>query len=416
MHARKSFLYLHNEPWVKKNLTSQFDVTMGSFDGAEICEIVGIYLMNELSKILKKENIGLYRDDGLAVIKTHSGRQIDVIRKKIIEVFKSNGLQITIETNLTITDFLDVTLDLNRATYYPFRKPNDTPLFLNKKSNHPPGTIKHLSESVSKRLSSLSMNETEFEKAKVEYESSLKRSGFNEGLKFTTKNSDKRKRKRKIIWFNPPFNSNVQTNVAKQFINLIKKHFPSSHKYYSIFNSNTVKVSYSCMPNMDKIITSHNKKLLKCSQPVNPEKECNCRESEECPLDGNCQQRDVVYKATVKVGNTEKCYIGLCEGDFKRRYNNHTTSFKYIHKRSKSELANYIWDLKLDNKTYSISWSIIGSFSPYTGRGTKCNLCIAEKFFILHYNDQTKQLLNHRDELINKCRHTNKYLLKYFKT
>ena len=72
--------------------------------------------------------------------------------------------------------------------------------------------------------------------------------------------------------------------------------------------------------------------------------------------------------------------------------------------------------MKLDNKTYSISWSIIGSFSPYTGRGTKCNLCIAEKFFILHYNDQTKQLLNHRDELINKCRHTNKYLLKYFKT
>ena len=43
---------------------------MGSYDGAEICELVGLFILNHLGKSFGKENIGLYRDDGLAIIKT----------------------------------------------------------------------------------------------------------------------------------------------------------------------------------------------------------------------------------------------------------------------------------------------------------------------------------------------------------
>ena len=85
---------------------------MLSFDGAEICKIVGLYLLDKLSNLLGNENVGLYRDDGLAAINSCSGPVLDRITKNIIVLFKKEGLCITIETNLVETDFLDVTFNL----------------------------------------------------------------------------------------------------------------------------------------------------------------------------------------------------------------------------------------------------------------------------------------------------------------
>ena len=73
-------LFSKHKIWVKKG-NSSFDVTMGSFDGAEICEIVGLYLLDKLSNLLGKENVGLHRDDGLAAINSCSGPVLDTTRK-----------------------------------------------------------------------------------------------------------------------------------------------------------------------------------------------------------------------------------------------------------------------------------------------------------------------------------------------
>ena len=67
--------------------------------------------------------------------------------------------------------------------------------------------------------------------------------------------------KRNIKWFNPPFSQTVSTNVGKRFLNLLDKHFPPNNQLHKIFNRNTVKVSYSCTPNVGSIIKSHNKNL-----------------------------------------------------------------------------------------------------------------------------------------------------------
>ena len=40
---------------------------MGSFDGAVMCELVGLYIQSNLEKILLKTNFGLYWDDGLII-------------------------------------------------------------------------------------------------------------------------------------------------------------------------------------------------------------------------------------------------------------------------------------------------------------------------------------------------------------
>ena len=77
-----------------------------------ICELVRLYLLDQLSTVIDKSSVDLYRDDGLAAINNANGPKYDRISKDIIAWFKEEGLSITIETNLIKTDFLDVTFNL----------------------------------------------------------------------------------------------------------------------------------------------------------------------------------------------------------------------------------------------------------------------------------------------------------------
>ena len=100
-----------------------------------------------------------------------------------------------------------------------------------------------------------------------------------------------RNRKRKVIWYNPPWNANVKTNLGRKFINIINRCFPNEHPVHKIFNKHTLKLSYSCMPDIKSIISSHNKAVLSNfyqSQTQTNDKECNCRKKDQCPLDGKC--------------------------------------------------------------------------------------------------------------------------------
>ena len=278
-------LFSKNGTWVKKGGNELFDVTMGSFDGAEVCELVGLYLLDKLSELLGKDNVGLYRDDGLAAVKSTSGPVLDKMRKNIITLFKNEGLGITIDTNLIETDFLDVTFDLTSGKFFPYRKPNNTPLYINVKSNHPPSIIKDLPKMINKRLSDLSCNKEEFDKAKPLYEKSLHESGYKTSMSYAqTEVKNSRNRSRNIIWFNPPFSQNVKTNIGKLFLKLVKKHFSKHHRLHKIFNPNTVKLSYSCMSNMSNFIKQHNSNILS-SPTKTEERSCNCRNNDNCPLD-----------------------------------------------------------------------------------------------------------------------------------
>ena len=146
-------------------------------------------------------------------------------------------------------------LNLQNDTYRPYKKANDKLLYIHSSLNHPPQIIKQLPNSISEKLSKNSSNQEVFNKAKVEYEDALKKSGYNVDLKYTNNKSEKPKtRKWNIIWFNPPFSKSVSTNVAKTFLQLVTKHFPRSHKLHKIFNRNTVKVSYSCKISSRNII------------------------------------------------------------------------------------------------------------------------------------------------------------------
>ena len=87
---------------------------MGSFAGEEVCELKGLYLLDILRKEFGDNKIGSYRDDGLSCFHNLSVPESEKIKKKICKIVKQHGLNITVEYNLRITDFLDVT-----EKYYP---------------------------------------------------------------------------------------------------------------------------------------------------------------------------------------------------------------------------------------------------------------------------------------------------------
>ena len=133
MQSRTTLLYSDDEPWVKKDDEDDFDIPLGCYDGAEMCKLVGTYLLNQLKVVIAKENMGLYRDDGLGIFKNMSGPEVERKKKEIVKIFKNNGLSITVKITLKPADFLVIHFDLVKEIYQPYKKANDDPLHINKK-------------------------------------------------------------------------------------------------------------------------------------------------------------------------------------------------------------------------------------------------------------------------------------------
>ena len=68
----------------------------GSCNGAEVCELVGLFILNDIARKYGTNNIGLYRDDGLTIFKNTTGPQAERTRKKMTRRYKGHGVKIAI--------------------------------------------------------------------------------------------------------------------------------------------------------------------------------------------------------------------------------------------------------------------------------------------------------------------------------
>jgi len=173
---------------------------MGSYDGAESCELVGAYLLHKFGSIC---DFDLYRDDGLRISGV-SPRQTELIKKDLCAIFSRYGLKMTIEANKKAVNFFDVTLNLSDGKYMAYTKPGNIPLYVNKKSNHPPRIIENIPKSINKRLSEISIDESSFNHLAPLYQKALDDSGYHHRLAFTPSltqslTSTRRKRHRNVI-------------------------------------------------------------------------------------------------------------------------------------------------------------------------------------------------------------------------
>ena len=200
----------------------------------------------------------------------------------------------------------------------------------------------------------------------------------------------------------------MKTKIGQKFLEIITEEFTKDNPLRKIFNRNTLKISYSCEKNFKSIIQSHNMKIMQ--QEVSkkePNKSCNCRRNKVCPLDGNCNIKNVIYKATTEE-HPPKFYIGSTE-NFKLRYNNHKASFKHESKKTATTLSSHVWDKKL-GKEPRINWDIMRQAHPYTKGQKNCDLCLTEKYLILK-EISNDGCLNKRHEMLTKCRHKHKFSL-----
>ena len=143
----------------------------------------------------------------------------------------------------------------------------------------------------------------------------------------------------------------------------------------------------------------------------------NCRDKNECPLNGNCLEENIIYKGIntcEQPGYKEKAYLGSARTTFKLRYGNHLKSFENKKYENNTELSKEVWKIKPRNYTPKIYWSIIRKCLTFSLDTKKCQLCRNEKLEIaLH---QGENLLNKKSEVIRKCRRQNKFLLLHHDT
>ena len=111
-----------------------------------------------------------------------------------------------------------------------------------------------------------------------------------------------------------------------------------------------------------------------------------------------CLTKSVVYPADVATKNNgeRKSYIGITAKEFKKRYRNHLKSFRNAKYSNDTELSKYYWDLKKENKDFSIKWSIIKRVAAYKPVSKIYNLCLEEKLLLL--KAKKKHFLNKRSE------------------
>ena len=160
-------------------------------------------------------------------------------------------------------NYLDIALNLGNSTYCPYQT-------LNLTTHH----LSYQATSALYRISTFIIILLRSNLQRLPYQDALDKSGYKHKLKYKANidtASNKKQRKRNIIWFNPPNSKNVKTNIGKRFLNLIKKHFPPHHKFNNVFNKNTVKNSYSCTRNIKTIMNSHNAKILSLKKALNKE-------------------------------------------------------------------------------------------------------------------------------------------------
>ena len=65
-------------------------------------------------------------------------------KKELVSTSKRNGLSVNVKEGLKRAGYLDISFDLTQKTYQPHKKPNSSPLYINKNANIPSSIIKQL--------------------------------------------------------------------------------------------------------------------------------------------------------------------------------------------------------------------------------------------------------------------------------
>ena len=253
-------------------------------------------------------------------------------------------------------------------------------------------------------------------------------------------NKTKRKRRRDILYYNPPYSKLLVTNLSYEVRKIVIRCFPKDNRLSKVINKNTIKTSFCTTANLAAKIKQHNDKIIRKQKQMldKNKKTCSCGKNDICPLEGKCLTSSVVYNAEVRVlgrqklnaqklkmlENIEKLdkakndvfkpkefefYTGLTEGTLKAWNYKYNFDFRHRDFEKRTNLSKYIWKLKDHFYDYSIKWKILSLAKSYNPASKSCNLCSKEKFYIIFKPEIST--LNDNNEIFKKCKHRRKCLI-----
>ena len=461
-------LFYQNQWYEKIDNNGQpinFNISMGGFCSAQVADLISLKLAYECKQKLIQNKLPLnsapavYRDDLTARTTSSSARIRHQIRETICSTVKSEGFNLLPTEWDSQHEYLDLKLNFKEDKFTPFRKENHKYAYVNKRSNHSKSITKQIPISVTKRALGLTSTISDRQETIKPYFEALKECGYETEVNeikskyekkdyaLTPRNSNidiKKRKARRVIWFNPPASLNYQP-FGKTFSYLIKKLFKKGQfdnngvELYRLFNPKKLKISYATLPNLKRRIQGHLKRNTNTDGEKNTKiAKCNCQNKAICPLDNNCKRENCIYKVTIgvlrgRLGSDDKSWdsidnLGNCtslnesfdrrssEFDWKRAYIGSTINFKsrfYTHKhdikhgKSTSTLAHYLKDLNNNGHSYRLKWEILKEdLTLFDGR--RCGLCDEEKMMIMFYDKLyggKEELLNKRNEICFNCRH-----------
>ena len=195
------------------------------------------------------------------------------------------------------------------------------------------------------------------------------------------------------------------------FLRFIDTSFTADNPLRKLFNRNTVKISYKCMPNMASLVSSHNTRMLQKDPQQQEPQGCNCRGGPaNCPLTpAECQKNNVIYVASVESQDGTEHYTGLTGATFKKRWYKHTGDFRNSKSKHSTRLSTHVWKLKEEGKNFNVKWEIMDRAPTHNPTSRKCRLCLKEIYYIIFRPDSAS--LNSRNKLFSTCRHRTQKLL-----
>ena len=100
--------------------------------------------------------------------------------------------------------------------------------------------------------------------------------------------------------------------------------------------------------------------------------------------------QDIVYKCLASTSITpDKTYLGAAEGDFKKRNNNHTKSFRHKHYSNETTFFKYIWEIKEKyNEMPTLKWSVVKSVPSSSNTSFKI-YHVADSLWTVNYTAKT---------------------------
>ena len=116
-----------------------------------------------------------------------------------------------------------------------------------------------------------------------------------------------------------------------------------------------------------------------------------------------------MYQASLEYQGKCDKYVGLTERPFINRHTEHYRNFENGNPKNSTSLSRKVWELEDRNLGFEINWRILRNCKTYKPGSEECQLCLSEIYIILFQPDEAT--LNSKNEIMGKCRHTNKFKL-----